>query len=145
MTVSVSKIHFKDLFCPIKLSKAIISYFKVGHRSKVNMASAYGAKGPGVITRWRQQFINLLCLFCSLQLIEIKLRLGPTLRRKKKEKKKKKLLQLIRGNNITIMSKSILGGSQIFFSNVDLANKWLSNTPLFKQKRNTEKVINEKM
>ena len=46
---------------------------------------------------------------------------------------------------MTIMSKSILGGSQIFFSNVDLANKWLSNTPLFKQKRNTEKVINEKM
>ena len=43
--------------------------------------------------------------------------------------------KLIMGNNMTNMSKSILGGSKVFFSNVDLANKWLSITPLFTQKR----------
>ena len=31
----------------------------MGHRSILDMASAYGAKGPGFTTRWRQQFINL--------------------------------------------------------------------------------------
>ena len=47
---------------------------------------------------------------------------------------------MIRGNNMTIMSKSILGGSQVFFSNVDLVNKWLSITPLFKQKKEHWKI-----
>ena len=58
---------------------------KVGHRSIVDMASAYSAKGPGFTTRWRQQFINLKCIFCSLHFIEIKLRLGPNIKKKKKK------------------------------------------------------------
>ena len=43
----------------------------------VDKASAYGAKGPGFKIWWRQQFIDV----CSVHLIKIKLRLGPTLKK----------------------------------------------------------------
>ena len=48
----------------------------VGHRSIVDKSSAYGAKGPGFKTWWRQ---DLYCMFCSFE--KIKLRLGPTLKK----------------------------------------------------------------
>ena len=31
----------------------------VGHHSIVDKASAYGVKGPGLTSRWRQQFIKI--------------------------------------------------------------------------------------
>ena len=54
----------------------------VGHHSIVDKASAYGAKGPGFTTRWKQQFIFLnVCSveFCSL--IKNKAPLGAKLKK----------------------------------------------------------------
>ena len=44
-------------------------------------SSAHGAKGPGIESPWRQEFI-LKCMFCDFE--KIKLRLGPTFKKKKK-------------------------------------------------------------
>ena len=55
----------------------------MGHRSIVDKSSAYGAKGPGFKPQWRQEFINIKCMFCSFE--KIKLRLGPTFKKKKKK------------------------------------------------------------
>ena len=52
----------------------------MGHRSIVDKSSAYGAKGPGFKPRWRQEFINIKCMFCSFE--KIKLLLGPTIKKK---------------------------------------------------------------
>ena len=53
----------------------------------MDKSSAYGAKGPGFNSRWRQEFIiiKLYCMFCSFE--KIKLQLGPTNKKKKKKKK----------------------------------------------------------
>ena len=37
----------------------------VGHRSIVDKSYAYGAKGPGFILRWIQEFININCIVGS--------------------------------------------------------------------------------
>ena len=47
-------------------------------------SSAHGAKGPGIESPWRQEFI-IKCMFCNFE--KIKLRLGPTFKKKKKKKK----------------------------------------------------------
>ena len=52
----------------------------VGHHSIVDKPSANGAKGPRFKARWRQEFININCMFCSFE--KIKLRLGPTFKRR---------------------------------------------------------------
>ena len=49
----------------------------MGHGSRVDKSSDYGAKGPGFKTRWKQEFIYINCLFCSFE--NIKLQLGQTL------------------------------------------------------------------
>ena len=51
----------------------------LGHCSIVDKSSAYSAKGPGFTTRWRQEFININCMFSSFE--KIKLQLGPTLKK----------------------------------------------------------------
>ena len=61
----------------------------VGRSSIVDKAYAYGAKEPGFTTRWRQQFINV----CSVHLIKMELRLGPTYKKKKHHFWKKKFLE----------------------------------------------------
>ena len=38
----------------------------VGHRSIVGKSFAYGAKGPGFKTQWRQEFIITNCIVCSV-------------------------------------------------------------------------------
>ena len=53
----------------------------VGHRSIVDKSSAYRAKGPRFKTWWRQEFININCIVCSVHLRKIKLRLGPTFKK----------------------------------------------------------------
>ena len=65
-------------------------YFLSGHRSIVDKSSADGAKGPGFKTQWSQEFIivKLYCMFCSFE--DIKLQLGPTLKKINKKKKKNK-------------------------------------------------------
>ena len=35
----------------------------VGRRSIVDKSSTYGVKGPGFTTWWRQEFININCMF----------------------------------------------------------------------------------
>ena len=40
----------------------------VGHRSIVDKSSAYRAKGPGFNSRWRQEFICINCIACSVHL-----------------------------------------------------------------------------
>ena len=40
----------------------------VGDRSIVDKSSAYGAKGPGFTSQWRQEFIDINCNICSVHL-----------------------------------------------------------------------------
>ena len=40
----------------------------------------YGTKGPRIEFPWRQEFLDINCMFCSFDLI--KLRLGPTFKKK---------------------------------------------------------------
>ena len=42
--------------------------FGAGHRIIVDKSSAYGAKGPGFNSRWRQEFIIINCIVCSVHL-----------------------------------------------------------------------------
>ena len=58
-----------------------MKYYVVGHPSIVDKSSAYGAKGPGFKTQWRQEFIDINCIVCSVNLRKIKLRLRQTLKK----------------------------------------------------------------
>ena len=78
----------------------------VGRRSIVDMASAYGAKGPRFTSRWRHQFIKFMNV-CSAQFDENKAPIGPNLLKKIKIKKNKKNKRLPL-NTFNSQSSSVL-------------------------------------
>ena len=50
-----------SIFSSVTKKAILANYMQIlhiGHCSKVDKVSAYGAKGPGFKTPWRQQFIN---------------------------------------------------------------------------------------
>ena len=51
----------------------------MGHLNTADKSAAYGAKGPGFKTRWRQEFIYLNCMVCSFD--QIKFWLGLTFKK----------------------------------------------------------------
>ena len=62
-----TKTHFKAKATQIEKTLARKVYLDlVGHRSTVGKSSAYGAKGSRFKTRWRQEFINVNCIVCSV-------------------------------------------------------------------------------
>ena len=67
----------------------------------MDKSSAYSAKGPGFTTRWRQEFININCMFCSFE--KIKLQLGPTNKKNKKKKKQLEMSCFIRLNRCVLL------------------------------------------
>ena len=69
------------------------------------MSSAYSAKGPGFTTWWRQEFIDINCMFCSIE--KIKLQLGPTLIKNKFIFHK--FLDKIKENGISPRSQPVFG------------------------------------